>query len=319
LSWTTRKPYRLVAEMKLIFAGTPANSAQALRQLAAEHEVSLVITREDAPVGRSRSLQESEVAKAARELGLSVLKANRIAPEHLSLISSAGAALAVVVAYGALIPKAALEILPWWNLHFSLLPKWRGATPLQHSIMHEGDGAGVTVFKLDSGLDTGQIIAQEEVELLDNEDTLSALPRFTVIGMNLLLKALADNPTPTPQVGLPSPAPKIMREAARLDFQTTANQVAAKIQALNPEPMAWCELNGQPLRIIEATSLGSANWIQLGDRQPKLGEVWLDQKQVRVSCSNGTVLVLKTVQPAGKKQMSASDWYRGLNGKVILD
>ncbi|MCF8528438.1 MAG: methionyl-tRNA formyltransferase [Aquiluna sp.] len=305
--------------MKLIFAGTPTNAAQALRQLAASREVSLVITREDAAVGRSKTLQESAVAKAARELGLRVLKANRITSEHLSMISEAGAELAVVVAYGALIPKTALDILPWWNLHFSLLPKWRGATPLQHSIMHQGEGAGVTVFELDSGLDTGGIIAQQEVTLLENETTALALPRFTNIGMNLLLEALINHPSPVAQNGDPTFAPKIMRSDAQLDFTSTSNQIAAKIQALNPEPMAWCELSGQPLRIVEAVSLGNTNWGELGNKTRHPGEVWLEHKQVRVACANGTVLELRIVQPAGKKQMSAADWYRGLNGEVILE
>jgi len=133
--------------MKIVFAGTPENAALALELVSKTHEVVLVITRPDAEVGRKRILTPSPVATKAMELGLPVLKANRVNEEELARIKDAKAKLALVVAFGSLIPQSALNALPWWNIHFSLLPKWRGASPLQQSIRSGGVGAGVTLFE----------------------------------------------------------------------------------------------------------------------------------------------------------------------------
>ena len=129
--------------MKLIFAGTPDNAALGLELISASHEVVLVITREDAEVGRKRILTPSPVAAKAAELGLPIHKSNRIREQDIAAIKASGADLALVIAYGSLIPEEGLKVLPWWNIHFSLLPLWRGASPLQQSILSGGTGAGV--------------------------------------------------------------------------------------------------------------------------------------------------------------------------------
>lgn len=305
--------------MKLIFAGTPANAARSLRTLAAKHDVALVITREDAPIGRKREVTPSPVAQVAAELGLTTLKRNRLSAEDAGLISKLEASVAVVVAYGALIPKSLLEILPWWNLHFSTLPNWRGATPLQHSMLWGGEGAGITLFELEAGLDTGPILALRPMKIDFDKTCGELLDEFTDLGSDMILKALDERPTPNAQSGEASLAPKISREQARLDLSLSADQLAWKVMALNPEPMAWCELEGNPIRILRASSLGATNWNSLDGHAPTPGLVRLSENRVLVECGNGTRLELKELQPAGKKVMAALDWYRGLNREIELD
>ncbi|MEY3561981.1 MAG: hypothetical protein RL068_1133 [Actinomycetota bacterium] len=302
--------------MRLIFAGTPANAAQALEIVAANHEVALVITRPDAPTGRKRLLTPSPVAVVASNLDLPVLKTARIGPQELELIGKSSAELALVVAYGAMIPAAALNLLPWWNLHFSMLPMWRGATPLQHSILHGGVGAGVTLFKLDTGLDTGLIVAQKPIQLGVNESTAEALPRFTAIGMELFQNAVAQEEVSLePQVGPTSYAPKLVREEARLDLVRTAQQLHQAVLAFNPEPMAWLECDGSPLRIIESRSLGDTDWVGAGYAP---GRITKSGDKVLLEAGSGTQLELIKVQPAGKNVMLAGDWYRGQSSEVFL-
>lgn len=303
--------------MRLIFAGTPRIAADSLKQLASEHEIALVITRPDSAVGRKQVMTESPVASQAALLGLPVLKANSIGGAELDQIQLANPDLAVVVAYGSLIPKSALEVMPWWNLHFSLLPKWRGATPLQHSMMKR-DGVGISLFELEVGLDTGPIIAQRAMTIGPEETAGEALTRFTSIGTAMILDSLNNTPASQPQTSGVSLAPKISRSEARLEVNQPASELAAKINALNPEPMAWAEISGEPIRLLRAVS----NLENVSPKENQTfapGEIWLEQREVRLGCGQGTSLQLLEVQPAGKKSMSAIDWFRGLTEKVKLD
>jgi methionyl-tRNA formyltransferase len=301
--------------MKIIFAGTPDNAAMALELVSKNHEVVLVLTRPDAEIGRKRILTPSPVATKAQALGMPVLKANRIKSEELEQIKAAGAELALVVAFGSLIPQAALDELPWWNIHFSLLPKWRGASPLQQSILSGGDGAGVTLFELDAGMDTGPVIASQPISPGENETTAAALERFTISGVNLFEQHAGKQPTLTPQIGEASFAPKLNRAIARLDLSQNALYVHRAVMAFNPEPMAWCELDGNPIRILETRSLGSSSW---STENPSRGRVSKSAEKILLECSDGSQLELVTVQPAGKQAMSASDWFRGLGSEVHL-
>ncbi len=301
--------------MRIIFAGTPENAAHGLESIAKHHEVVLVITREDAELGRKRVLTPSPVAQKAQELGLRVLKANRVTEAELKEIQAAEADLAVVIAYGSLIPQAALDKLKWWNIHFSLLPLWRGASPLQQSIKSGGIGAGVTLFELDAGMDTGPIIAQLPIELGENETTGLALRRFTEAGIELVNQSLDSMPQAAPQSGVASYAPKLTRESARLELGQNAIGVHRSVMAYNPEPMAWCELAGNPIRIIETRSLGATAWTAA---ELQTGRVSRSGDRVLLECGGGSQLELTTVQPAGKQPMPAADWFRGLNGEVRL-
>lgn len=305
--------------MKLIFAGTPDIAAVAMRQLAKEHEVVLAITREDAPVGRKRIHTPSPVAIAAAELGIEVLKRNRISESDLAKLKQSRAELAIVIAYGALVPKVAIELLPWWNLHFSLLPKWRGAAPLQYSIINLGDGAGISLFELEEGLDTGPIIASMPMSIDPTKTYGEHLESFTAAGIKLISEALELRPSPITQLGEPTFAPKIDRAFARLDFTQPAQLVSAKVMALNPEPVAYGLLHGEPFRVLKAISLGSTNWAELDRLTQKPGRVSFSGGRVLAECGDGTRIELIEVQPAGKKAMAAGDWYRGLNKEVVLD
>jgi methionyl-tRNA formyltransferase len=293
------------SKLRLIFAGTPEVAGRGLKMLSAQHEIALVITAPDAPVGRHRELKESPVARVARELDLPILKTKRVGDEQLAAITAAEAELAVVIAFGALIRDPALSALPWWNLHFSLLPAWRGASPLQHSILHS-TGTGVTVFQLDEGLDSGPLIATRA--LPDPETSYGeALSEFLDVGIELLLKALRDQPAAAAQQGEPTLAPKLTRNDARLDFGLSATQLERTVRAFNPEPMAWSEFAGVPTRIIRAkTAPERANTLLIG-------QVWAEDQHVYVSCGSG-VLELIEVQPAGKRVMAAADWFRGQMG-----
>lgn len=301
--------------MKLIFAGTPANAALALKLLSREYEIVLVITREDAVVGRRRELQPSEVAQEAARLDLKVLKVNKFDEAVLKEIRAAQADRAIVTAYGALIPSAALELVSWWNIHFSLLPKWRGASPLQQSMIHN-DGIGVTLFEIDAGLDTGPILAQKELKIPDDESYTSALERFTIEGVELAKLALKNSPTPSSQTGDATYAPKISRMDARLKFQDTADVIARKVRAMNPEPIAWTEYQGIQLRIISGRAIGSVDWSQIDGDNLDIGQVVVSNQRVLVSCGQGTRFELLQVQPAGKRPMSSLDWARGLREEV---
>lgn len=302
--------------MRLIFAGTPAIAAQALEDLNRFHEVALVITREDSAVGRKKVLTASPVARTANELGLPVLKTSKVS-EVLDRVAEVEADLAIVVAYGALIPKAALELLPWWNIHYSLLPAWRGATPLQHSMIFN-EGIGISIFELEQGLDTGPIVSNKPMEFLPHETASEALVRFTREASELLIETLRAMPDAKSQQGEFSLAPKISRSEARVDFSMGADKLARRINALNPEPTAWAELEGNPVKLLRAKSLGGVDWQSI-DANGEPGSLWVDDNRVLLGCGNGTRLELIELQPAGKKPMSAIDFMRGQAKPVKLD
>ena len=303
--------------MRLVFAGTPAIAASSLRRLSQHHEVVLVLTRPDSPVGRKQVVTPSPVAQVASELGIPLLKANKLGAAEVEKLSKTSAELGIVVAYGALVPQSALDLFPWWNLHFSLLPQWRGATPLQHSMMADS-GIGISIFELEVGLDTGPLVVSHEAGVGTTETAGEALERFTKLGTELMLDALTARPSPTKQSGEVSFAPKISRAMARLDFTSAADLLARKINALNPEPAAWAELDGNPVKLLRAKPLGSVNWNAVA-KALEPGEVFSDGNRVLVGAGNGTQFELLELQPAGKKPMAAGDWYRGLSKAVKFD
>jgi methionyl-tRNA formyltransferase len=302
--------------MRLIFAGTPEAASLALELIADKHEVALVLTRPDAPIGRKRIITPSPVSIKAEQLGLKVHKTNKIDDEALKMIRQSKADKAVVVAYGAMIPEVAVSELPWWNLHFSLLPEWRGATPLQHSMIHN-IGIGVTVFELDSGLDTGALISQKPLSFVASETAGEALIRFTEVGSNLLIVALKENPKPRLQEGAASAAPKITRLDAKIDFAIPAADLMRFIRAANPEPMAWANQNGEPVRILfaSATTSGSDSVTVR-----EVGEIYKSENnEISVQGGNRSSPRLELVQPAGKRETAATDWWNGLKGIAKFD
>ncbi len=316
--------------MKIVFAGTPANAAQTLRALAdSAFEVVAVLTRTDALVGRKKVLTPSAVAETATSLGIPVIKANRVDESVSSQIAATGAELGVIVAYGALLDQAALDSLElgWINLHYSLLPKWRGAAPVQRAIMNGDRETGVTLFQLDRGMDTGPIHLQIPTVIEPTENTAELLVRLTQLGITGLAELL-----PRIASGLAMPiaqdsaliatlptADKLSREDARISWHKNSVEIEHQIRALNPEPMAWTTLNDEPFRILEARALGATDWQALSGAELQIGELKLESGRTLVCCGNGSLLELKVVQPAGKKPMSSGDWARGLtDGKRVI-
>ena len=292
-------------------------------------EVVAVLTRSDAPVGRKKILTPSAVAEVAAELGIQVIKANRVDASVRAEIAASGAELGVIVAYGALLDQATLDLLPkgWINLHYSLLPKWRGAAPVQRSLMAGDRETGVTLFQLDKGMDTGPIHLQIPTVIEPGDSTADLLPRLTELGITglaeLLPRIAAELAAPVAQdpellATLPT-ADKLSREDARIDWQRNAVEIENQVRGLNPEPMAWTTLAEETFRVIEARALGATDWQSLAGEVAEPGTVNVDKNRVFVTCGQGSLLELKAVQPAGKKSMQASDWARGLAaGKKVI-
>jgi methionyl-tRNA formyltransferase len=303
----------------IIFAGTPANAAQTLQGLvSAGIEIELVITRPDAPFGRNRIVTPSPVALVALENGIPIIKTNIIDEETIEILKNSSSQLAIVVAFGVILKQAALDCVEkgWFNLHYSLLPAFRGAAPVQHAILSGASETGVTLFKIDSGLDTGPILAQVPALIEINDTTDSLLSRLTDLGVSLLLQELPGlfserHPILTPQVGLASSAPKLSREDGKLSFDRTAKKLADQVAACHSEPGAWCYLNDEVLKIISARVFESTSSLAPGETI-SIGDI------VVCGCADSSSLELLEVQPAGKSAMSASAWLRGKHSDVRL-
>lgn len=300
--------------MRLVFAGTPEPAAVALQRLIdSDHEVVAVLTRPDARKGRGRTLHPSPVKELAVANGIEVLT-----PERLSGDNDAAQRLAElqpdaipVVAYGNLVPESMLAIPRhgWVNLHFSLLPAWRGAAPVQAAIRAGDAVTGATTFRIDKGLDTGEVLGtiEEPIGPTDTADDL--LTRLAHRGADLLVSTMdglaAGTVTPTPQPVEGSYAPKITPDEARVDWRAPAAEIDRAIRAYTPAPGAWTTLRGErvkigPVRLTETPAAPLAP-----------GEVAAEKHSVRVGTGFGDV-ELGRIQPPGKKQMDAADWARGL-------
>ncbi len=299
--------------MRLLFAGTPATAVPPLEALlASRHEVVAVLTRPDAPAGRGRRVTPSPVAERAAAAGVEVLKASRLRdPELLETLRGLALDAAPVVAYGALVPPDALAIprLGWVNLHFSLLPAWRGAAPVQHALLHGDDVTGATTFRLDEGLDTGPVLGvlTETVRPDDTSGTL--LDRLAHSGAGLLvatLDALEDGsltPRPQPPDGV-SLAPKLTRDDSRVDWPAPAFHVDRLVRACTPAPGAWTTWGD------ERVGLGPVTVADGEGLAP--GAVRVGRADVLVGCGDGRAVRLGEVRPPGKRPMAAEAWARGV-------
>ncbi len=313
--------------MKVLFAGTPLNAAETLTALHNNGiEIAGVLTRIDAPVGRKRVVTPSPVAIVAEHLGIPVIKANRVDELVLEQIKSVDPDLGIAVAYGAIFKAPTLEALPlgWINVHFSLLPDWRGAAPVQHSILNGDKTTGITIFQLDEGMDTGPVHLQVPTEISPAETSGELLSRLTKLGVSGLLEVLpriaAGLASTTAQTsnGQARIATKLSRELAHIDWSDSAFAIEHKVCAMNPEPMAWTSLDGESFRIISARALGAIDWATLEGTELEPGTLLTKEKRALVTCGKGTLLELKEVQPSGKQIMNAADWHRGMqtNKKV---
>lgn len=297
--------------MRVLFAGTPAVAVPSLNALVnAGFEVVAVLTRPDAPIGRKRVLTPSPVAARADELGIDVIHATRVDASVTEKIAAAEPDVAAIVAYGGLIPRAALDIPRhgWINLHFSLLPAWRGAAPVQRALIAGDDVTGAVTFLLEEGLDTGPVFGTL-TESVGPEDTAGALlERLSHSGAVLLTQTLsaveAGKAAPQAQVGEVSLAPKLTLEDGRLHWKQPALAIGRRARGVTPEPGAWTTLDGQRVKLEPVSLRPEAN-----DLAP--GEVSLEGRSVLVGTGSHPV-ELTRIQPAGKKMMAAADWARGM-------
>ncbi|MFB6841969.1 methionyl-tRNA formyltransferase [Streptomyces sp. NPDC056361] len=300
--------------MKLVFAGTPEVAVPALDALLASgrHEVAAVVTRPDAPAGRGRRLVASPVAQRAEEAGIEVLKPARPRDEDfLARLREIAPDCCPVVAYGALLPKVALDIPArgWVNLHFSLLPAWRGAAPVQHSLMAGDQVTGASTFLIEEGLDSGPVygVVTEDIRPTDTSGDL--LTRLAFAGAGLLaatMDGIEDgslHAVPQPVEGI-TLAPKIQVEDAHVDFATPALRVDRVVRGCTPAPGAWTLFRGERLKLIQVTPLPDRT-----DLAP--GELAVGKNNVYAGTGSYAVELL-WVQPQGKKPMKAADWARGV-------
>lgn len=300
--------------MRVLFAGTPAVAVPSLNALLdAGFDVVGVLTRPDAPLGRKRVLTPSPVAARADELGLTVIKADRIDDDAVAAISALAPDAAAIVAYGALIPERALSIPAhgWINLHFSLLPAWRGAAPVQHSVIAGDEITGASTFLLEKGLDTGPVFGQLTESVDPALTSGELLERLSHSGAVLLAQTMAaiqaGRAVPVPQSGEISLAPKLTLEDGHLDWEQPALALRRRINGVTPEPGAWTTWDGARFKI--GAAIPRPDVTDLAPGQVRLGS---GSAAVALVGTGSSALELQRVQPAGKKMMSGADWARGL-------
>jgi len=307
-----------MTSLRLVFAGSPAAAVPSLATLAAsQHEVAAVVTREDSPQGRRGILTPTPVATLADELGIPTIKANRLAGDATEAITAVQADLGVIVAYGGLVREPLLSAPKhgWINLHFSLLPRWRGAAPVQRSIIAGDDLTGATVFQLVPELDAGDVFGQFTQTVGAHQTAGHLLDQLAVSGADLLaavVDAIATGDARAePQTGDVTLAPKLTLADGRVDFTRPAHDVINLVRGVTPEPGAFTTLDGARLKILDAVIARDA---------PRLAPGRLAQEGKLILVGTATDPVqLVTVHPAGRKAMNAGDWWRGRPADAATD
>jgi methionyl-tRNA formyltransferase len=290
--------------MRLIFMGTPDFAVRVLEALVkAGHEIAAVYTQPPRPAGRGKKPRPSPVQAKAEALGLPVrTPLNFKAEADRAAFAALGADAAVVVAYGLILPQAVLDAprLGCFNLHASLLPRWRGAAPIQRAIMAGDAETGVCVMRMEAGLDTGPVVACARTPITAGDTGATLHDRLAEIGAPLMVEALAGplTATPQPKVGVEYAA-KIDKAEARVNWSRPALEVDRMIRGLSPFPGAWCEIGGERVKLLLSR-------VEPGDGAP--GEV-LDDRLL-VACGEGAVRLLR-LQRAGKGAVAAEDFLRG--------
>jgi methionyl-tRNA formyltransferase len=295
--------------LRIIFAGTPDFAARHLDALlTSEHEVVGVFTQPDRPAGRGNKLTPSPVKTLALEHGIPVFQPKSLRPaESQQLVAELNADVMVVVAYGLILPQAVLEMpkLGCINVHGSLLPRWRGAAPIQRSLWAGDSQTGITIMQMDVGLDTGNMLHKIEcdIEPQDTSATLyNKLAELGPTGMLATLQQLAEG-TARPEVqdeALVTYAEKLSKEEARLDWSLSAKQLERCIRAFNPWPMSYFVIDEQPVKVWQAEALDQQTSAQPGTI------IAVGKAGIQVATSDGILNILQ-LQPAGKKAMSVQD------------
>lgn len=299
--------------MRVVFMGTPDFAVPSLRELASRFEVVLVLTRPDAVRSRGKKLEPSPVKAAALELDIPVMEATRITPEVMDRLHEAEADIFCVAAYGCILPDEVLHMAPLGivNVHASLLPRWRGAAPIQRAILAGDERAGISIMRIGHGIDTGAYCAQASCSVAGKTaDELTA--ELAQLGADLLcdtLPALADETAVwiEQDESLVTHAQKISKAEMRLDPQEGALVNLRRVLASSDTAPARCVAAGKPVRIMRAVAAdGDASMCAAG-------ELVCQSKRIYIGCSDG-VLEVTSVKPDGKRQMDASAWAAGLHG-----
>ena len=303
--------------MKLLFMGSGSFAVPSLRALLASpsHEVVALVTQPDKPAGRGHRLRFPPTKHVAIERGLDVHQPARVRhPEALELVRELAPECIVVIAYGQIIPKSILDIPPKGiiNVHASLLPRYRGAAPIQWAIARGETETGVSTMVMDEGLDTGPVLLQEPTPIGPDETSSELEPRLAAMGASLLertLEAWADGAlVPTPQNDSDATlAPRIKKQDALVDWSLPAEAIGSRVRAFDPWPVAFTTFAGVPLRIWKAEALAGTTTSPHGT----VVAVGDGGDSVDVACGGGTILAIKDVQLSGKARLAAADFARG--------
>jgi len=297
--------------LRVVFMGTPDFAVPSLAELISNgYEVVRVYTQPPRPSGRGKKLTKSPVHQFAEIMGIPVETPESFRkPKVIDALEALNADVACVVAYGQILPKRALGAPKYGclNLHASLLPRWRGAAPVQRAIMAGDKQTGVQIQQMDTGLDTGDILLSETVDILDTDTAGSLFDRLSRIGAGLWPRVLGGLERgalkPTPQEGTPTYAHKIDKAEARINWNQSAEKLSSDIRGLAPFPGAWCEIDGKRVKVH------MCEYVEIEDTHGKPHGTALDDN-LFIACALDAIRLIE-VQPAGKPKMSAEDFLRG--------
>lgn len=306
--------------MRVVFMGSPEFAVPCLRALAAAHDVALVVSQPDKPAGRGGQLTAPAVKVAATDLGLPVLQPRSARTGELrDALAASGAELAVVVAYGKILPREVLEALPRGcvNVHASILPRYRGAAPVQWAVINHDAETGVAIMQLDEGMDTGPVLLERRVAIDPEETSGELLGRLAPIGAAALLEAIAGLEAGTlsaaaQDAAAATHAPMLQKSDGLVDFGQPAARAAARIRGVDPWPGAQAVLRragattGEPLKLFRATHQETPP----GDTAPPGTVIAIDARGLHVACGDG-VCVIREVQAPGRKRMAAAQFAAG--------
>jgi methionyl-tRNA formyltransferase len=300
--------------VRIIFAGTPPFAAAALKALAdAGHDIVLVLTQPDRPAGRGMKLTSSAVKQVTQELNLPVFQPDTLkTPDAQAELRAADADVMVVAAYGLILPQAVLDLPRFGclNIHASLLPRWRGAAPIQRAILAGDPETGITIMQMDAGLDTGAMLSKTVVPIHSTDTAASLHDTLAAAGAAAIVTALANYASLVPVAqddALANYAPKLSKDEAQLDWRQPADTLVRAVRAYNPAPGAWTLLDGAPLKIWSAQAVAHPAG---PDTAAPGAVVRADAHQLAIACGTGALALLE-VQPAGSKRMTAAAFLAG--------
>jgi methionyl-tRNA formyltransferase len=294
--------------LRVVFAGTPAFASPALEALARTHQVALVLTQPDRPAGRGLKLASSHVAATAIRLGLPLAKPDSLRSDAaLAQLRTAAPDVIVVAAYGLMLPQAALDIpaLGSLNIHASLLPRWRGAAPIHRALLAGDATTGISIMRMEAGLDTGPVLLEKAVPIDARDTTGSLTEKLAQMGAEAVVEALARIDSLTPVAQDPTRvtyASKVSKAEARVDWSLPAEEIARRVRAFNPAPGADGEVGGTPLKVWEAEALDTASLAP--------GVVSESPGELVVGCGRGALRLLVVQRPGGRR-MSAREFLQG--------